>query len=251
MSDSPGSGPSKPVKIDSRAPRASQEVVGRAPKTAPKPRTATDLVDELVILYRDQIKRVLNVELDDSPTALAFVDHHLRSAMAESRTPILALLAASAGAYYGEIVRREMGGTWIGDGKDPRRLRLLLDHQFIYFSPVDQALEAILGEPVDLDDPRLGDTQGFDSAFRLRPVPQDDDGLEDTDEAHEANWLRARLSEVPPVPEDQLVSLTCRFETLALMLEMLATRQAAAGQKPKVLRVEDYVAAMAARANEH
>jgi hypothetical protein len=222
-------------------------VPGRAPraKGLEAPRTAQQLVDELVGMYREQVRRALSVDLDDTPTSLAFVDHHLSTAEEEGRTPILSLLAASAGAYYGELVRKQIGGTWIGDGKDPRRLRMLMKHQFIYFSPIDQALEAIAGESLDLEDARLADAEHFDTAFRLRPLP---DPPEDADEDHDAVWLTARLSELSEVPEDQFVTLTCRFETLTLMHEFLATKHASEGREPVELGVEDYLGAIAREA---
>ena len=220
--------------------------IGRAPraKSLEAPRTAQDLVDELVGMYREQMKRALSVDLDDSDTTLAFVDHHLSTASEEDRIPILFLLASSAGAFYGELVRRHIGGTWIGDGKDPRRLRMLMKHQFIYFSPVDQALEAIAGKSLDPSDPRLDGAERFDPAFRLRPI-LDPDAAEDD---HDAVWLSARLSEVPAVPESQFVSLTCRFETLKLMHELLATKHASEGKQPVELGMEDYLEVLAADA---
>jgi len=224
------------------------DVTGRAPraKRIEPPRTAQQLVDELVGLYREQVRRALSSELDDSPTSLAFVDHHLSTASDEGRTPILSLLAASGGAYYGELVRQHLGGMWIGDGKDPRRLRMLMRHQFIYFSPIDQALEAITGESLQPGDSRLADFDGFDPAFRLRPVPQDGEPGEE----HESVWLSARLSELPPLPETQYVSLTARYETLALMHEMLATRAAARGDSPCSLSLEDYLEAIASQTQD-
>ena len=233
MSDERGS---SDLSVPGRAPRA------KAPEA---PRTAQQLVDELVGLYRDQIRRALEVDLDDTSTALAFVDHHLSTASEEGRTPILSLLAASAGAYYGELVRNLIGGTWIGDGKDPRRLRMLMKHQFIYFSPIDQALEAIAGESLELDDPRLADAEHFDPAFRLRPIPEPPEIPSDD---HDAVWLSARLSELPELPEDRYVSLTCRFETLKLMHEFLATKHASEGKQPVELGLEDYVGVLAAEA---
>jgi len=232
---------------DDAPPSATPMAPGRAPraKGPETPRTAQELVDELVGLYRDQVRRALSSDLDDSETSLAFVDHHLSTAADEGRTPILSLLAASAGAYYGELVRKLIGGTWIGDGKDPRRLRMLMKYQFIYFSPIDQALEAIAGESLELDDPRLQGADRFDPTFRLRPLP---DPPELADDDHDAVWLTERLSELPEVPESQYVSLTCRFETLKLMHEMLATKHASQGRTPVTLGVEDYLEAIASEA---
>ncbi|MCX4245819.1 hypothetical protein [Paraliomyxa miuraensis] len=194
------------------------------------------LVEALSQGFVDQVQRALGIVLDGTPTSLAFVDHYLSLARDEDREPIVSLLAAGAGAYFGELVRREMGGTWVGDGQIPRRLRLLVEPQFVHFSPVDQAYEAIAGEGLREDDPRLPPGPSFDSGFGLRPArPEDDPGEDD------ATWLSDRLADLPPVPEDEFHSLTCRFETLQLMLELLAAKHADEGLPPARLGVADYV----------
>ncbi len=239
MSHEPGSG-------DGAPPAAVPSIPGSAPRAKASPvATAQTLVDGLVELYREQIRRALSFDLDDTETSLAFVDHHLSTAAEEDRAPILSLLSSSAGVYYGELVRKLIGGTWIGDGTDPRRLRMLMKYQFIYFSPVDQAMEAIAGKSLELDDPRLVDAERFDPAFRLRPLPEPP---EIAGPDHDTVWLSERLSELPQVPENQLVSLTCRFETLKLMHEFLATKHAAEGRSPVELGVSDYLETMAAEA---
>jgi hypothetical protein len=207
---------------------------------------AQALVETLVRAYREQMRRALGSELDDSVTALAFVDHHLSTARDEDREPILSLLASAAGAYYGEIVREHIGGTWVGDDKNPRRLRLLLEPQFVFFSPIDQAYEAILGCEIAPDDPRVPADPPFDSIFHLQPSQdaEDDEDHED-DLPDDAQWLRERLAERPPLPEDQFYSLTCRFETLQLMLELLATKHASEGRPPRMLAITDYLHALA------
>lgn len=202
---------------------------------------AETLVGQLADAFVDQVRRALGVQLDGSVTSLAFVDHHLNAARETmddghdeaSGLPIAALVAAGAGCYYGELVRREMGGMWIGDGDNPRRLRLLLRHQFLHFSPVDQAIEALHGEELALDDPRVPEGPPFDSAFRASTEPGDT-------EASDASWLSARLAELSPVPADLYYSLTGRFETLELILGLLASRRAEAGDAPKELGVADY-----------
>ena len=138
--------------VDSTPP--ANDLEGSSATRAKGSSPAQQLVDTLVRAYREQIRRTLEVELDDSVTTLAFVDHHLASARDEDREPILSLLASAAGAYYGELIRRHIGATWLGDGKDPRRLRLLLQPQFVFFSPVDQAYEAITGKEIEPGDPR-------------------------------------------------------------------------------------------------
>jgi len=205
-------------------------------------RRALALVESLADRFREQIERALKVRLDGSSTSLAFVDHYLSLAREEDREPIVSLLAAGAGAYFGELVRRELGGTWVGDGQDPRRLRLLIEPQFIHFSPVDQAYEAIAGHGLDADDPRVAPGPSFDSGFGLEPL-HPDAGADD-EAGGDSEWLSERLAELPPVPEDEFHSLTCRFETLQLMLELLAAKHVDEGRPPRQLGLSDYLEAL-------
>ncbi len=197
------------------------------------------LVEQLSTAFREQVSRAIGCELDWTATSLAFVDHYLGLAGEEDREPILALLGAGAGAYFGEVVRREVGGTWAGDGKDPRRLRLLLSPNFVHFSPVDLALEMILSGASAPD----VDAAGLDTAFRLSRAAApdlDEDALRDY--VDDAEWMDRRLAELPPVPADQYYSLTGRYETLKLILEMLAVKHASERREPRTYALADYVA---------
>ena len=204
------------------------------PPSEPAPPPA---IDELVRAFREHVRRALDAPLPADPAALAVVDHYLSLARKESRAPILALLSAEAGAFFGELVRRNLGARWLGDGADPRRLRVLLTHRFCHFSPVDLATAAILGEDPPPDDPRLPPGPPLDLAFHLRKG--------DEPEEDEAGWVAARLAELRPVPADEYHGLTCRYETLELILQMLAARDAAASRPPRTWGVEDYLAALA------
>lgn len=231
------------------APRATTDKAPQSPTAS-----ALGLVEALDRTFREQVRRALDFELDGSIESLAFVDHYLRMAQDESREPIVSLIAAGAGAYFGTLVANTIGASWVGDGRDPRRLRLLLAPQLIHFSPVDQAYEGIASRPLSPDDPRIAEGPAFDPAFHLRPpnvAAQDPDDADSSAGAtpdqpeDDASWLEARLAELPPVPEDQFHSLTCRFETLQLMLELLAAKHAAEGRKPRSLGVPDYLEALA------
>lgn len=213
-----------------------------------RPSEPPAFVLDLCSVFREQVRRALEFDLDATPTSLAIVDHYLATARHEDREPILSLLAVGAGAYFGELVRTEIGGTWLCDGKDAWRMRMLLEPQFIHFSPTCLAFEAIVGETPDENDPRLPTDTVFGSAFVLPPgriagtrVPSDDDDAPVDD----AGWLADRLAELPDVPPDQFYSLTARFETLSLMLELLAERHAARGDTPRRYGLADYVDALA------
>lgn len=208
---------------------------------------ATALAVELDQRFREQVHRSLGVELDGSTTSLAFVDHYLTQAREEDRVPILQLLSAGAGAYFGELVRREIGGSWIVQGDDPRNLRLLLEPQFIYFAPVDQAYEAVLAFEPDPDDARAPEGAPLDAAFRARPssLPAVDPTNGEELDPSDHDWLMERLSERPPVPEDVYYSLTGRYETLLLLLELLATKHLSEGRQPRTYGLVDYASVLA------
>lgn len=248
-----GSAPRAKARItdDSKGATGPAAVPEQRREPAEAPADAQQLVDDLVRSFREQVRRALQVELDMTPTSLAFVDHYLRLAQSEDREAITTLVAAGAGAYYGELVREIIGGTWIGDGKDPRRLRLLVTPQFLFFAPVDQAFEAIFASMLEDDDARLPAGPPIDGAFHLRPGPASDEADATPTEVappaieSDAAWLEARLSELSPVAENDFYTLTCRFETLQLMLELLAAKHAGEGRAPREYGVRDYLDVLA------
>jgi hypothetical protein len=214
---------------------------------APAPSPTQALVDQLARGFVEQLARALKLPsplAEMGTAALAFVDHYLSLSRDETREPIVTLVAAGAGAWFGELVRREIGGQWIGpapltgadnpDGTDPRRLRLLLEPQFIHFSPVDMAYEAIFASEVEPGDPRIPAGAELDAGFHLRKRSADA-------EPSDHDWVTERLAETSPLPEDQFHSLTVRFETLTLILELLATRDVARGREPTRYHLNDYI----------
>jgi hypothetical protein len=209
-------------------------------------RAAGALVADLVRSFSDHVARALDRELDGSITSLAFVDHYLSLARSEEREPILSLVAAGAGAYYGELVRTELGATWIGRGSDPRMLRLLMQTQPIHFSPTDQAFEAIVGGSLDPRDHRHPAGGGLDASLHVSPARPGARGASAPLVPDDAAWVEERLAELSPVPEDQFYSLTGRFETLQLILQLLAARHLEAGVPPRTYGLEDYLEIMGA-----
>ena len=198
------------------------------------------LVDQLTLGFVEQLGRALKLPVplaDMGSTALAFVDHYLSLSRDETREPIITLVAAGAGAWFGELVRREVGGQWIGDGTDPRRLRLLLEPAFVHFSPIDMAYEAILAGEVQPGDPRIPVGAELDGSFHLRKRSAPGEEGEPSDQ----DWVTERLAETSPLPEDQFYSLTVRFETLSMILELLASRDLARGREPTQYGLNDYL----------
>ena len=225
------------------------------------------LVGDLVRAFQEQVRRSLGVQLDGSVTSLAYVDHYLARARGETREPILTLLAASAGAYFGEVVRRHVGGHWLGDGKDPRAILLALEPNLVYFSPFDLALEALLGEAPEPGDPRIPIGHVPDASFHFpgaaprdaeaaprrrskgktrRAEPEDDDAeIAVSERQADVDWVFDNLANLAPVSADHYYSLTCRLETLELVIELLASREAARGCEPRTYTYDDYLGAFA------
>lgn len=214
------------------------------------------LAAELQRVFHEQVRRSLGVDLDGSVTSLAYVDHYLAQARREDREPILSLLAAGAGAYFGDLVIRTLGGSWLGDGKGPRSLRLLLAPQRIHFAPVDMALEAIVGESLEADDPRVPAGAAVDGSLHFvgggeaEARTSASEGSGEPELSDEA-WIHEALANFAPVSEDHFYSLTCRYETLQMIVELLAGRQAERGCAPRTYTIDDYVAAFGRAAGDH
>ncbi len=207
------------------------------------------LVDGLAKNFTRQVERALDTKLRDEPSSLAFVDHYLTLANDEDREAIVALLASGAGAWFGELVRREIGATWIGDGTDPRKLRLLLEPQLIHFSPVDLAYEIIFSRANSAVDSE----REIDGSYHLRktplpPPPDSEDPISTSEEESsdpprfsDHEWVTARLQEMPQLPVDQFATLTGRFETLELILTLIAQKHLGEGRTPVSYGLSDYV----------
>lgn len=220
------------------------------PSPSPSPSPTQALVEQLAIGFVEQLARAMKLPAtplaEMGTAALAFVDHYLSLLRDETREPIITLVAAGAGAWFGELVRREMGGQWIGDGNEPRRLRLLLEPQFMHFSPVDMAFEAIFASEVEPGDPRIPAGAELDGTFHLRKRSANAEAEPEAEAEAEAEpsdheWVTERLADTSPLPEDQFYSLTVRFETLSLILELLASRDLARGREPTRYHLNDYI----------
>ena len=86
----------------------------------------------------------------------------------------------------------------------------------------------------------------LDGSFQLRPAtdPPPSGSGDTAPPQSEQQWVAARLAEVPPIQQSDFYTLTGRFETLKLILELLAHRQLAQGREPRHLGLDDYVAVL-------
>jgi len=121
--------------------------------------------------YADQtvnyVRNALGVTLEYDSNTLPLLDHYLRN-VPDTQPATLQLVVATSGAYFGEVVRRRLGGRWElvkSEQLGPEDWRVVLPTG-LNFSPAGFVAAAIA--QADLDD--------LDSEFgappRMRPYVQ-------------------------------------------------------------------------------
>lgn len=175
-----------------------------------------DVVPPRVSEYADQVvayvRRALGVTLEFDSDTLPLLDHYLRS-VPEGQPATTTLVIATSGAYFGEVVRRRLGGRWElpitdtgnshGNGHDQTAppfegadWRVILPTG-LSFSPAGFVAAAIA--QADLDD--------FDSEIdappRMRP------------------YVQQALARMGEVPVEEYYSLCGRLDTLEHVHEVL------------------------------
>jgi hypothetical protein len=158
----------------------------------PPPGSVHELAERTV----EYVRRALGLTLDYTPETLPVLDHYL-STVPTDQPETVRLIAATAGAYFGEVVRRTLGGTW-EDRDDAasldRKVRVSGD---VSFAPAAMAALAVLhAESDDID-------ASTDVPERAREL---------VEQALEA---RGR------VPEDEFYSLSGRLEVLMFVVDLV------------------------------
>jgi hypothetical protein len=120
--------------------------------------------------YADQVveyvRRALGLTLEYDSDTLPLLDHYLRtlSEVGSEQPATVQLVVTTAGAYFGEVVRRRLGGRWEIGGEDIE-WRVVLPTG-LNFAPAGFVAAAIA--MADLDDL---DSE-FDAPPRMRPYVQ-------------------------------------------------------------------------------
>ncbi len=136
----------------------------------------------------EYVQRALGLELTYDSETLPLLDHYLRTVPADL-PPTVALVLATAGAYFGEVVRRHLGGRWELGTSDATEWRLILPTGFS-FVPAGMVAAAILRS----DDIEDVETE-FDCPAGARP------------------YLEEALDRMADVTEDDYYSLCGRLDT--------------------------------------
>lgn len=150
---------------------------------------------EQVVTY---VRRALGVTLEYDSDTLPVLDHYLRTVEETAGTAqpaTLQLIIVTAGAYFGEVVRRRMGGRWELSEQDIE-WRMVLPTG-LNFAPAGFAAAAIAQADLDDVDSEL------DAPPRMKP------------------YVQQALQRMGEVSVDDYYSLCGRLDTLEHIHEVL------------------------------
>ena len=183
-------------------------------KTAPNP------IVELAEGCAHFVKQALEIELDYTPETLPILDHYLRERADKPRAEVLSLLTPAAGAYFGEVVRRNLGPSrWFDAAFEHTCYALEFENNFMTFNPLGMALEAIQDAPAD----------GWGAHIQVLPE----------DQLH----VKDALERVGQVSASDYHRLAIRFETLELVEQTVLNRAELRKETDRRFGAEVYAAA--------
>jgi hypothetical protein len=195
--------------------------------SAPPPAIA-DLAESCV----RYVERSLGVKLDYTPETLPLLDHHLAEAQkvlvaqseADPKAPLttLPLLVHTAGAYFGEVVRRRYPSWWRIEGNDPMGYRIELETAYLAVSPMLLMYEALA---------RGLSLRGDEAAFEAAQIEMDEE---------DSKAAAARLADLE-VDADEYYAPSTRLEAIDICVDTIRSRRLAAGDPVEMaLTPEDY-----------
>jgi hypothetical protein len=156
---------------------------------------ATPTVEDFARQAVEYVRRAVGLVLEYDSDTLPVLDHYLRTVRTADPSTI-ELVVVTAGAYFGETIRRVLGGRWDATAEDAGDWRMVLATG-LSFSPVGFAAAAIAQADVDDFDTTI------DAPPRMRPYVQD------------------ALSRMGEVTEEEYYSLCGRLDTLEHLHEVL------------------------------
>jgi hypothetical protein len=178
------------------------------------PAIIQDLADACVRF----VHRALGIELDYTSDTLPLLDHYLRGAHGVAREEVLKLVVPAAGAYFGEVVRRQLGeANWYLISDQFSDARLEFEQYFLSFNPLGMALEAVTN----------GEAEGYGAHLELA---RDERAM-----VHEA------VERAGDVGSEDYYRLAVRYEVLELVTSLLADK-AAQSLEPRRFGPEAYAA---------
>jgi hypothetical protein len=171
-------------------------------------------VQELAAQCAGFVQKSTGVALDYTSDTLPLLDHYLRQVPRDGGD-VQALVAAAAGAYFGEVVRRAFPCRWHAPTDDYGAWRIEFEHVFLHFNPVAFAHEAITGSEV------VKGGSGF--------------GVLDQD----LETVRGGLEALGTVGEEDYFRLATRFEVLNTVVDRLTGKSAGEEEESVSMRYDE------------
>lgn len=151
------------------------------------------------------VQRATGVMLDFTPDTLPLLDHYLQG-VRDAKADVKGLVATTAGAYFGEVVRRLYPARWHAPQGEPDSWRIEFARCFLHFNPVGFAREAIEGADV---------AEGHGFGVNTADIPA----------------LEAGLASYGEVSEGEYYLLSTRFEVLAPVVDRLLANALSRGEE--------------------
>jgi hypothetical protein len=174
---------------------------------------------ELAENCRSYVLQAIGVELDYEPETLPILDEYLGRARTtlDERPDAARLSAVTAGAYFGEVVRRKLDGFWRKTGGAEADWQLCGRHALLALNPAGMVFESLA----------LGaDHEGPSAELVLAP--------------DDKRAAESRLAEMPPVSEDEYFLLSTRLEVVETVHEMLRDQMRREGREAITFEESDY-----------
>jgi hypothetical protein len=176
-------------------------------------------VAERVSACVEYVARAVGMPLDFSADTLPVLDHYvsLVRESARERDALRPLVAQAVGAYFGEVVRRKLGGFWRLLSPNPDDWQLCSSAVFLSFNPIAMAYDALL---------QNDEHSGPSSRLRLAP--------------DEREVVARRLAQAPEVDEEEFYLLSTRLEGIEIAIEALRAHLEATGYSEVEFVPSDY-----------
>lgn len=176
-------------------------------------------IAELAEVCRDYVRRALEVELDYTLETLPLLDHYIARARQDigTRPELLELLTRSAGAYFGEVLRRAFPSFWRLPSGDSFGWQLCFRDVFLALNPIAVVWDA------------LWESEEHAGPSSELVLDQEDREV-----------LAARLETLPPVSESEFWMLATRFEVVETAVEALRMAMHGAGVSSVSFEPADY-----------
>ena len=175
------------------APRTTRHI-GRV--TVQTDETCPQRVGEYAGQAAEYVLRAIGTELEYDSDTLPLLDHYLRT-VATDNAATLELVVTTAGSYFGEVVRRQLGGRWEGIEGDPHDWRVVLP----------TGLNVSQSGIVAAANVRKDDIDGFDTRIDAPP------GM--------LTYVEQALARMGHTTKDDYFSLCGRLDTLEHLQEVL------------------------------